>query len=133
MMTMTTNGNGAAVGARIVLPGHVDTVARVDVDEVSFGARVTRTLMMAGLWGVITTATFLITMFDPFMTSLPTLVGTMAVYRSWRGRFQVRSFRSGCPRCGAEIKLKPNSRVSAPHPLVCYACHHEPRLEFVRG
>lgn len=128
-----TNEREAAVGARIVLPGHADTVARVDVDEVSFGARVTRTVVMAAVWATITTATFLITMFDPFMTSLPALVGTMAVYRGWKGRFQVRSFRGGCPRCGADIQLKPNSRVSAPHPLVCYACHHEPRLVFVRG
>ncbi|HET7462458.1 MAG TPA: hypothetical protein VFJ82_14490 [Longimicrobium sp.] len=132
-MTMTTSEGRAAVGARIVLPGHDDTVARVDVHEVSFGARVTRTMLMAAVWGTITTATFLITMFDPFMTSLPALVGTMAVYRGWKGRFQVRSFRGGCPRCGADITLKPNSRVSAPHPLVCYACHHEPQLVFVRG
>lgn len=130
---MTTNEREAAVGARIVLPGHEDTVARVDVDEVSFGARVTRTMVMAAVWATITTATFLITMFDPFMTSLPALVGTMAVYRGWKGRFQVRSFRGGCPRCGADIQLKPNSRVSVPHPLVCYACHHEPKLVLVRG
>jgi hypothetical protein len=130
---MTTNGMMAAVRATIVLPGHADTVARVDVDEVSFGARVTRTMVMAGVWATITTATFFVTMFDPFMTSLPALVGTMAVYRGWKGRFQVRSFRGGCPRCGAEITLKPNSRVSEPHPLVCYACHHEPKLVFVRG
>jgi len=122
-----------ALGARLVLPGHADTVARVDVDAVSFGARVTRTMMMGAAWGTITTAVFLITLFDPFMTSLPALVGSMSVYRSWRGRFQVRSFRGGCPRCGAEIQLKPNSRVSAPHPLVCYACHHEPKLVFVEA
>ena len=133
MRTMTTSERVAAVGARIVLPGHADTVARVDVREVTFGARVTRTLVLAAVWGSVTTATFLITMFDPFMTSLPALVGTMSVYRSWRGRIQVRSFVGACPRCGAEIRLKANSRVSAPHPLVCYACHHEPELVFVRG
>ncbi|HEX9935640.1 MAG TPA: hypothetical protein VGB15_00905 [Longimicrobium sp.] len=130
---MTTSEGQAAVGARIVLPGHADTVAKVEVREVTFGGRVTRTLGQAALWGTITTATFLITMFDPFMTSLPALVGAMAVYRSWKGRFQVRSFRGGCPRCGTEIQLKPDSRVAAPHPLVCYSCHHEPQLVFVRG
>ena len=130
---MTTSEGPAAVGARIVLPGHADTVAKVEVREVTFGGRVTRTLGRAALWSTITTATFLITMFDPFMTSLPALVGAMAVYRGWKGRFQVRSFRGGCPRCGAEIQIKPDSRVSAPHPLVCYGCHHEPQLVFVRG
>jgi hypothetical protein len=132
-MTMMTTGELVAVGARIVLPGHADTVARVGVREVAFGARVTRTLVMIAVWGSVTTAVFFITVFDPFMTSLPALVGTMAVYRSWRGRIQVRSFLGACPRCGAEIRLKANSRVSAPHPLVCYACHHEPELVFVRG
>jgi hypothetical protein len=130
---MDTSERLAAVGARIVLPGHADTVARVDVREVAFGARVTRTLVLAAVWGSITTAVFFITVFDPFMTSLPALVGTMSVYRSWRGRIQVRSLLGVCPRCGADIRLKPNSRVSAPHPLVCYACHHEPKLVFVRG
>lgn len=129
---MTTNETGP-VGALIVLPGHADTVARVEVDEVTLGARVTRTMVLAGVWGTIATAVFFITVFDPFMTSMPALVGSMAVYRSWKGRFQVRSFRGPCPRCGADIQLKPNSRVSAPHPLVCYACHHEPQLVFVRG
>ncbi|HYH81035.1 MAG TPA: hypothetical protein VEX86_14635 [Longimicrobium sp.] len=131
-MATTSEGMGA-MGARIVLPGHPDTVARVAVRVVPFGARVTRTLLQAAMWVTITTAVFLITLFDPFMTALPTLVGSMQVYRSWKGRFQVRSFHGGCPRCGTDIQLKPNSRVSAPHPLVCYSCHHQPELVFVQG
>jgi hypothetical protein len=118
----------AAVSARVVLPGHADTPARVDVDEVPFRARLLRTVVMAGVWGTISIAMFFITVFDPFMTSMPVLVGAVTVWRNWKGRFRVRSFQGRCPRCGTEIRVKPNSRVGVPHPLVCYSCHHEPQL-----
>jgi hypothetical protein len=127
---MMTNDRPAFAGARIVLAGHADRPARVEAAEVSFRARVMRTLVTAGVWGSISTAVFFITVFDPFMTSMPTLVGAMAVYRSWKGRLRIRSFHGGCPRCGAEISIKANARISTPHPLVCYACHHEPELVF---
>jgi hypothetical protein len=120
----------AGAGARIVLPGHVDTVARVDVSEVPLRARVLRTLLLAAVWGSITVTVFFVTLFDPFMTSMPALVGAASVYRSWRGRYELRAFQAACPRCGAALKVKPNLKVSAPHPLVCYACHHQPELVF---
>ncbi|HSU13020.1 hypothetical protein [Longimicrobium sp.] len=123
-----TNGNAAAVSAHVVLPGHADTIARVDVDAVPFRARLLRTLVMAGAWGAISAAMFFITVFDPFMTSMPVLVGAVTVWRNWKGRYRVRGFQGACPRCGAEMRLKENTRVAVPHPLVCYACHHEPQL-----
>jgi hypothetical protein len=52
----------------------------------------------------------------------------VTVYRSWKGRYRLRAFEATCPRCGADLRLKRNLRVSVPHPLVCYACHHEPEL-----
>ena len=116
------------VAARIVLPGHRDADARMQVVALPFRTRMVRTLALAAGWGLTTVTTFLVTIFDPFMTSLPLLVGTMAVYRSWKGRFRVDEFRGGCPRCGTEMRLKPGSRISLPHPLVCYTCHHEPQL-----
>jgi hypothetical protein len=116
------------VSAVIVLPGHADTEARVDVDAVPLRARVARTLVVAGTWGAIATATFLITMFDPFMSSMPVLVGAVSAWKSWKGRYRIRAFQASCPRCGSEIGLARDARVSVPHPLVCYACHHEPAL-----
>src|SRR3954447_11673154 len=50
---MMPQDDSAAVSARVVLPGHADTVARVDVDAVPMRARVLRTLMVAGAWGAI--------------------------------------------------------------------------------
>jgi hypothetical protein len=127
---MTGGGRSAGAGARIVLPGHTDTAARVDVLEVPMRARVLRTILLAAFWGTLTVAVFFVTVFDPFMTSMPAFVGAASVYRSWRGRFELRGFEARCPRCAAELKVKPNARVSAHHPLVCYACHHQPELVF---
>jgi hypothetical protein len=122
-------GDGSrASGARIVLAGHRDTVARVDVSEVPLRRRVVRTLVLAAFWGTVTAAVFFITVFDPFMTSMPVLVGAVTVWRSWKGEWRVRSFCGGCPRCGAELLVKPKARIGVPHPLVCYSCHHEPQL-----
>jgi len=123
-------GRSAAAGARIVLAGHVDTPARVDVSEVPLRRRVLRTIVLAAFWGTLTVTVFFVTIFDPFMTSMPALVGAASVYRSWRGRFELRAFQARCPRCAAELKVKPNAKVSLPHPLVCYACHHQPELVF---
>ena len=127
---MTQGGRSAGPRARIVLPGHTDTVARVDVSEVPLRARVTRTLLLAAFWGTITTAVFFITVFDPFMTSMPAFVGAASVYRSWRGRYALHAFEARCPRCGTELRIKPNAKVSASHTLVCYTCHHQPELVF---
>jgi hypothetical protein len=130
MMGITTSNGVAAGRARIVLPGHADTIARVEVRPISSRNRVLRTLGLAGMWGTITAAVFFITVFDPFMTSMPAFVGAASVYRSWRGRFELRAFEASCPRCGTELKMKRNARVGAQAPLVCYTCHHEPELVF---
>ena len=127
---MTQGGRSGGAGARIVLPGHTDTVARVDVSEVPLKSRVLRTILLAAFWTTITVTVFFVTVFDPFMTSMPAFVGAASVYRSWRGRYELRAFEARCPRCGSELKVKPNAKVSAPHPLVCYACHHQPELVF---
>ena len=131
MMPGMTTSDGAAAGrARIVLPGHADTIARVEVRPIPSRNRVLRTLWLAGVWGTITAAVFFVTVFDPFMTSMPAFVGAASVYRSWRGRFELRAFEASCPRCGAELKMKRNARFGAQAPLVCYTCHHEPELVF---
>lgn len=129
-MGNTTSGGAAAGRARIVLPGHADTIARVEVRPIPSRNRVLRTLGLAGMWGTITVAVFFVTVFDPFMTSMPAFVGAASVYRSWRGRFELRAFEASCPRCGTELKMKRNARVGVQSPLVCYTCHHEPELVF---
>lgn len=114
--------------AWIVLPGHRDAPARISVVHYSRIARVYRTILYAMMWIGSSVATFLITIFDPFMTSMPFFVGAVMTYRSWRGRFRVTSFDGACPRCAKPIDLKPGSKIGSPHHLVCYNCHHEPDL-----
>ncbi|HEX8691242.1 MAG TPA: hypothetical protein VF746_02280 [Longimicrobium sp.] len=118
------------VVARIVLPGHRDAEGKAEVVPVPFWSRAVRTAALAGAWAAAAVTMFFVTIFDPFLTSIPVLVGAFTVYRSWRGQYLVRSFQGGCPRCGTSIRLKPGARISVPHPMVCYSCHHEPELSF---
>lgn len=114
--------------AWIVLPGHRDAPARLTVERYSTIARFYRTVMYGLLWMGGSVATFLITLFDPFMTAMPFFVGAVMTYRSWRGRFKVTEFRGACPRCAQPLDLKLGSKIGSPHHLVCYSCHHEPHL-----
>jgi hypothetical protein len=114
--------------AWIVLPGHPDAPARLTVEHYSRTARIYRTLLYGLLWIGSSTATFFVTIFDPFMTSMPLFVGAAMTYRSWRGRFRVTEFAGACPRCREPLPLKLGSKIASPHHLVCYHCHHEPHL-----
>ena len=128
MEPQIADGSAIPVEARIVLPGHADAEARMQVTAYPFWTRVLRTLGLAASWTAATVATFFITMFDPFISSIPLLMGFMSVYRSWKGRLRVHAFAGGCPRCGTAMTIEPGARISVPHPLVCYHCHHEPEL-----
>jgi hypothetical protein len=57
------------------------------------------------------------------------LGGTYLAYRSWTGRYAVRSFAGICPRCGSPLSLGTDRTIDLPHTLTCYNCHFEPRLE----
>lgn len=114
--------------AWIVLPGHADVPARVEVERYSPVSRAMRTLGWACAWLGASVAAFLVTLFDPFLTSIPFFVGAVLTFRSWRGRFRVRSFRGTCPRCGQPLPLAVGAKIGAPHRLVCYHCHFEPSL-----
>ena len=127
---MPIETRAAPMQAWIVLPGHRDARADIEVREYPFWTRLVRTLGLGAAWSVVTVSTFVITIFDPFLSSIPLTVGLFTVWRSWKGRFRVNRFAGDCPRCGTAMRLKPGSHISVPHPLVCYACHHEPELLF---
>jgi hypothetical protein len=114
--------------AWLILPGHPDVVAHLRVIHHSFWTRVCRTAVLGMLWGAGTITAFFVTMFDPFLSSIPLIVGGASVWRSWRGQYRVQEFSGPCPRCREPMQLKKGSRIGSPHPLVCYACHHEPQL-----
>lgn len=117
----------AIPSARIVLGGHPTRPARLVARRYPVWARMVRTLAFVVLW-VGSTAGTLIFTFDPFVATFPFAIGVSFVYKSWKGRFRVEDFEAACPRCGEGLLLKPGSRISLPHPMVCYSCHHEPEL-----
>ena len=74
--------------AWLILPGHRDAAARVRVVRYPFWARLWRTAALGAMWGIITLTAFLITVFDPFLSSIPLVLGSASVWRSWRGEFR---------------------------------------------
>lgn len=125
---METRSSNAVPTGWLVLPGHPDAPAHVSVVHYSRVARLYRTTLYAFLWITSTIGMFLVTIFDPFMTSMPLFVGGVMTFKSWRGRFRVMEFSGACPRCHTALTLKPGSKIGSPHHLVCYSCHHEPDL-----
>ena len=57
------------------------------------------------------------------------IVGGFLAWRSWTGRYAIRSFAGICPRCGAVMSLDGDRTVNLPLTLTCYHCHFEPKLE----
>jgi hypothetical protein len=127
-MSSATRPTTLTPTAWLILPGHGDARAHVRVIHYPFWARVSRTGMLALAWGTATVTVFFVTMFDPFLSSIPLIVGAAGIWRSWRGHFRVLEFAGPCPRCRQPLMLKRGVRISSPHGLVCYHCHHEPHL-----
>jgi hypothetical protein len=123
-----THRDDSPVRAWLVLPGHQTVAAQVSVRAYPLARRMTRTAGLAALWTVVSVTTFFITMFDPFLSSIPAIWGVASVWRSWRGHFRVEAFQGSCPRCAQPIALDPGARIAPLHKLVCYNCHHEPHL-----
>ena len=113
--------------AWVLLGGHAPRRAELEVTRYPWWAWASRSVAYAAAWAGATFATFVLT-FDPFVTALPFFTIGALAWRSLRGRYLVRSFRGECPRCGHPLAVEPGSTISLPHPLVCYQCHHEPRL-----
>jgi hypothetical protein len=114
--------------ARVILPGHPDGAAHLRVLAYPLWARVYRTGALGLAWSAATLAAFMVTLFDPFLSSIPLIMGAASVWRSWRGHYRVQEFAAQCPRCGTALALKAGARIRSPHRLVCFSCHHEPHL-----
>jgi len=113
--------------ARVVLGGHPSLAAHLEATLYPAWARVVRTLAFVAFWIGSTVFTMVLT-FDPFVSALPFFLSGSLVYRSWKGKYRVAAFQGACPRCATELQVKPGSRISLPHPLVCYQCHRESEL-----
>lgn len=113
--------------ARITLFGHPSKPAHLEVVAYPRWARFARTTGFFVLW-IVATALALVLTFGPFVASFPFLIWAWLVYRSWRGKYQVKAFRGDCPRCNQDIIVRTGSKIDLPYSLVCYRCHFEPEL-----
>lgn len=114
--------------AQLTLRAHAAAPARV---ELVYNPAPGRALRVAAwltfCWGAI-----------PFLLWLPPhypwvasafIAGSYLAYRSWTGRYTIRTFAGICPRCGSPLSLGVDRTVDLPHTLTCFSCHFEPRLE----
>lgn len=53
--------------------------------------------------------------------------GAILARRRWMERFTLEKVQATCPKCGAQLDVKPG-RLKTPHPATCEACHHESSL-----
>lgn len=114
--------------ARLTLAGHEPTPARAEVVYRPRSARLTRALLsLFGFWALAPLVFFL-------PPHLPWALAAVAAgiyfgWTNWAGTYQVRSVEGACPRCGNPLTVKPGAKISLPHKIVCYNCHHEPHLQ----
>lgn len=117
--------------ARLSLGGHDPAPARVEVVFRPSSLRLRRAALSLGAFWVLIPIVFFIPPHLPWVL-IAFGLGVYFAYSNWSGTHEVRSFEAGCPRCGKGLEIKPGSRIRPPHKLVCYACHHQPRLELGR-
>lgn len=55
--------------------------------------------------------------------------GGYMIYREWTTRYVIRNLRASCPRCGSDLRIGRNHRLSSSLSLPCYGCHFTPVLE----
>ncbi len=114
--------------AHLTLRAHNPAPARVELVYRSLGVRALRSsLWLVLCWGSIP----LLLVVPPHYpwVAIAFLGGIYLCYRSWIGRYAVRSFAGICPRCGSALSLGREKTIDLPHTLTCYRCHFEPRLE----
>lgn len=130
---MTGPGSGAVVTppARLSLPGHEPTEVRAAVIYRSTSLRLTRAMIyLIGLWA-LAPLVFLIPPHLPWALAA-VVAGIALAWSNWSGTWEVRSVEGACPRCGTRLTVKPGARISLPHDLSCFHCHHNPTLELGR-
>ena len=114
--------------AHLTLRAHNPAPARVELVRNPLAGRIVRTLAWLGLcWGSMPLLLWIPPHYPWVAVAL--LGGSYLGYRSWTGRYAVRSFAGICPRCGAGLSLGRQRTIDLPHTLTCYHCHFEPRLE----
>jgi hypothetical protein len=125
---MTETAKQIAPPATLKLPGHDPTAARAGVLYRPRSLRLTRAaLSLLGFWALIPIV-FFIPPHLPWVL-IAFALGIYFAYANWTGTYEVRHFEGACPRCGNALEIKPGSKISLPHKMTCYNCHHHPYLK----
>lgn len=114
--------------AQLTLRAHAAAPARVELLCNPAGRRALQSAAWLVLfWGAIP---FLLWVPPHYPWAAAALIsGAYLSYRSWTGRYTIRSFAGICPRCGSPLALGVDRTVDLPHTLTCFSCHFEPTLE----
>jgi hypothetical protein len=125
---MPRSGTSFAPQAHLTLRAHNPAPARVELVRKRLSGRILRTLVWLSVcWGSMPVLLWVPPHYPWVAVAL--LGGSYLAYRSWTGRYAVRSFAGICPRCSAALSLGRQRTIDLPHTLTCYRCHFEPRLE----
>lgn len=136
MVTEGTASDSAATAgarpARLLLPGHDPTPAQAELIYRTKKSRTVKALVsLLGFW-ILTPIVALIPPHIPWAL-LAFLAGIYFAWSNLRGSYHVQQLEGDCPRCGNHLAVKPGSRISLPHKMTCFVCHHEPVFEVERG
>jgi hypothetical protein len=111
----------------------------VEGETVLFGFPPTRAIMSikrrpfswraggaAGIMGVFLVVAPVVMIVPPHA---PWAIGALAsggilARRRWIEHFTLERVQGTCPKCGAELHVKPG-RLRTPHPITCEVCHHQ--------
>jgi hypothetical protein len=109
------------------LPGHESAPARAEAVFRPRSVRLTHALLSLALYWGLTPVVALIPPHLPWALTAFGL-GIYFAWANWRGEYKIRRFEGACPRCGNELEIEEGSKISLPHRMTCYNCHHEPVL-----
>lgn len=109
------------------LPGHGTRAVSAELVPRPRALRMRQALLALGLSWAIAPVVFFLPPHLPWVLAALG-IGVYLAHSRWTGTHEVRAFEGNCPRCDASIRIRPGARISFPHRLTCYACHHEPDL-----
>ena len=109
------------------LRGHEPQPAEIAVEPRPRQTRLVRSLATLGGFLLLAPLVFFIPPHIPWVL-LALGAGLYFGRREWVGEYVVHSFSGRCPRCDAELSIKPGDKVRFPLELDCYNCHHKPTV-----
>ena len=127
-MTNPTSPDDAVLRLR----GHEPRPARLRVEVRPRQTRMTKAVLTLVGFLVLAPIVFFIPPHVPWVL-LAVSAGVFLAYKQWIGEYLVHDFEGACPRCGAPLEIKPESKVRLPLVMDCYQCHHKPVLELGRA